>query len=653
MYILLINSKKMELRNNYENLYMNKLPYMSSSHNPKDNYHYQRNNSKKTSEKNNLKKIEDSFNKKAKYKFNIYPLGSSTLEINKNTSENNSYHIQNLTNEKEKLIVNKANIRLRSKLDKNMSFVKNEKRETSFNKKDITPNLLKHISLKSKNTNGNSDYALLDSNKRNDKNIGIKPDYLQYDFEQIKLINKKNFMNLIRDINKNNKNNKSKENDKNNNNFKDNPNTNNIKRINFQKMKNKGMNNNNNSNNLYLKLNSMKNINNNRHNYNINLLKIENKNNKSEYFNEKNEKEIELTKEEKLIYGNRSMKNYYKIKLLGKGGCGIVWLCNKASSNDNIDTKDYAVKQISKKPSNNNSLLCLNLEENIKIARNEINILKILNNNEKNICEIIPKLYEYYEDNNDIWFAYEKGGNSLSSLSFKIKGEFEKGERIYNIQKGIFIKYLFSNIIQFKSFIRKILSGIDYINTQDIIHSDIKPENILIEYTYINNTFDINQIKIIDYGSSFNYINASNITSNTPEYLCPEITVGNKNFIKNLSESKKYINCIDIWSFGITLLELCLCCPIWMSYKSKILINGKYYYTIGYFGCKGREGNKIYQKQIDLSKNLNKILKNSLLFMLDKDERELFVDLLGKMLEFNYKKRINISDALNHPFLKN
>ena len=654
MYILLINSKKMELRNNYENLYMNKLPYMSSSHNPKDNYHYQRNNSKKTSEKNNLKKIEESFNKKAKYKFNIYPLGSSTLEINKNTSENNSYHIQNLTNEKEKLIVNKANIRLRSKLDKNMSFVKNEKRETSFNKKDITPNLLKHISLKSKNTNGNSDYALLDSNKRNDKNIGIKPDYLQYDFEQIKLINKKNFMNLIRDINKNNKNNKSKENDKNNNNFKDNPNTNNIKRINFQKMKNKGLNNNN-SNNLYLKLNSMKNINNNnnRHNYNINLLKIENKNNKSEYFNEKNEKEIELTKEEKLIYGNRSMKNYYKIKLLGKGGCGIVWLCNKASSNDNIDTKEYAVKQISKKPSNNNSLLCLNLEENIKIARNEIKILKILNNNEQNICEIIPKLYEYYEDNNDIWFAYEKGGNSLSSLSFKIKGEFEKGERIYNIQKGIFIKYLFSNIIQFKSFIRTILSGIDYINTQGIIHSDIKPENILIEYTYINNIFDINQIKIIDYGSSFNYANASNITSNTPEYLCPEITVGNKNFIKNLSESKKYINCIDIWSFGITLLELCLCCPIWMSYKSKILINGKYYYTIGYFGCKGREGNKIYQKQIDLSKNLNKILKNSLLFMLDKDERELFVDLLGKMLEFNYKKRINISDALNHPFLKN
>ena len=236
-------------------------------------------------------------------------------------------------------------------------------------------------------------------------------------------------------------------------------------------------------------------------------------------------------------------------------------------------------------------------------------------------------------------------------MIFMIKGEFEKGERIYNIQKGIFIKYLLSNIMQFKLFIKKILLGIEFINEQNVIHSDIKPENILIEYSNTNNIFEIKKIKIIDYGSSFNYLNIANITSNTPEYLCPEITIGNKNFLKNLTESKKYINCIDIWSFGITLLELCLCCPIWMSYKSKIFINGKNYYTIGYFGCKGRDGNKIYQKQIELSKNINKILKNSLLYMLEKNEKEKFVDLLGKMLEFNYNKRINIKDAINHPFL--
>ena len=651
----------MELKPHYyENLHIHKLPYTSSSQNHRDNFYYKRNNSKKISEKENIRKIGDSFNKKSNYKFNICPLGSLTIEINKN---NNSYQIQNLTNEKnnidkEKLIVNKANMRLKNKLDKNISFIiKNEKRENSFNKKDITPNLLKHMTVKSKNNNDNiflknlestSAYALLDSNKRNNNNnFEIKPNYLQCDFEKMKLMNKKNFINFIDHRNKSIK---SKENYKNNNIYKENGNIN-MNRINIQKIKNKV--NNNNSNNIYLKLNNniMKNLNNNHHNININLHKIENTNNKSEYFNEKNEKEIELTKEEKLIYGNRTMKNYNKIKLLGKGGCGIVWLCYKSNLNENIDAiKEYAVKQISKKSSNNQSLLSLNLEENIKIARNEIKILKYLNMKENN--DIIPRIYDHYEDSNDIWFAYDKGGNSLSSLSFKIKGEFEKGERIYNIKKGIFLKLLFTNILQFKLFIKKMLSGIEFINSQDIIHSDIKPENILIEYSKLNNNFEIKKIKIIDYGSSFNYANVSNINSNTPEYLCPEITINNKNFLRDLHESNKYINCIDIWSFGITLLELCLCCPIWMSYKSKVFINGKNYYTIGYFGCKGREGNKIYQKQIELSKNLGKILKNSLLQIFDKSEKEMFVDLLSKMLEFNYKKRINIKDALDHPFLK-
>ena len=36
--------------------------------------------------------------------------------------------------------------------------------------------------------------------------------------------------------------------------------------------------------------------------------------------------------------------------------------------------------------------------------------------------------------------------------------------------------------------------------------------------------------------------------------------------------------------------------------------------------------------------------------MFDKSNKDMFIDLLGKMLEFNYKKRINIKQALNHPF---
>ncbi len=71
--------------------------------------------------------------------------------------------------------------------------------------------------------------------------------------------------------------------------------------------------------------------------------------NNEEYFYENEEKELELTKEEKAIYGNRTMKHYIKKKLLGKGGCGIVWLCNKNITNSNnskMDFNEYEVKQI-------------------------------------------------------------------------------------------------------------------------------------------------------------------------------------------------------------------------------------------------------------------------------------------------------------------
>ena len=352
-------------------------------------------------------------------------------------------------------------------------------------------------------------------------------------------------------------------------------------------------------------------------------------------------KPITLTKDEQVIYGDRTMKGYSKIKLLGKGGYGVVWACKK---NLDENMQIYAVKQTSKKN------VASHLKEDIlQISKNEINVLKKLNEDE---CDLIPKIYETYEDSSDIWFSFEKGGISLSSLSFNIKGIFEKGERIYQIQKGEFLIMLFKNLSQFKFFVKKIIEGIDYINKKGIIHSDIKPENILVQFN-INNepekNLEINSVKIVDYGSAFYLENKSPLITNTPEYLCPEIMTNNKDFIKEINNGN-YINSIDIWSFGISLLELCLCCPIWMSYKTKNVINGKIIYSMGYFGCKGRDENKIYQKQIDLSKNLNKILKNSLIYMFDEKNKNNFVDLLGKMLCFDYTKRITTQEALNHPF---
>ena len=88
-----------------------------------------------------------------------------------------------------------------------------------------------------------------------------------------------------------------------------------------------------------------------------------------------------------------------------------------------------------------------------------------------------------------------------------------------------------------------------------------------------------------------------------------------------------------------------------MSYKAKIIINGKTKFTTGLFGYRGRDGNKIYHKQVELCKNLDKILKESLICLFNNVDKENFHDLLKKMLNFDYKKRISTKDALKHQFL--
>ena len=89
-----------------------------------------------------------------------------------------------------------------------------------------------------------------------------------------------------------------------------------------------------------------------------------------------------------------------------------------------------------------------------------------------------------------------------------------------------------------------------------------------------------------------------------------------------------------------------------MNFKTKLAMKGKTLYTHGIFGCRMRDPGKIYQKQIEISKNLKQLLNNSLLYMFEKEDRDNFIDLLGKMLYIDYNKRICSKDILKHPFLE-
>ena len=54
----------------------------------------------------------------------------------------------------------------------------------------------------------------------------------------------------------------------------------------------------------------------------------------------------------------------------------------------------------------------------------------------------------------------------------------------------------------------------------EIVHSDLKTENILIKFDEENN-FKLTEVKLIDYGSSFEFRNISQFSMATPEYMPP------------------------------------------------------------------------------------------------------------------------------------
>ncbi|CUM66480.1 uncharacterized protein PRCAT00004144001 [Priceomyces carsonii] len=86
-----------------------------------------------------------------------------------------------------------------------------------------------------------------------------------------------------------------------------------------------------------------------------------------------------------------------------------------------------------------------------------------------------------------------------------------------------------------------VLKGLNYLHQQKIIHRDIKPSNILLDSD--------GNIKLCDFGVSGEVVNSLATTFvGTQYYMAPERIMG-----------KPYTVSSDIWSLGLTLLEVATC----------------------------------------------------------------------------------------------
>ena len=284
--------------------------------------------------------------------------------------------------------------------------------------------------------------------------------------------------------------------------------------------------------------------------------------------------------------------NFYKYgRLIGQGAFGKVNIGLNVLSGRVVAIKSF-----------NKDKLTIN-RENMKKILYETNLMQKLNHPN------ITKILEMFEDNKFILIIMEyiNGGNLFSF----VKKRRKLSEKIS--------KFLF----------RQIILGIKHIHSKDIVHRDIKLENILIDLN--------NRIKICDFGIGVILNSEDDLLYDqcgTPMYMAPEIILSSK--------KKGYKGFpVDIWSAGIALY---------------IMLSGTLPFNIKKLNKKNKNSeNTSSEEDISLSHNNNYELQYSIINKNPKhiekisDEAR---DLLHGLLNKDPNKRLTIDQILNHPWLK-
>ena len=222
-------------------------------------------------------------------------------------------------------------------------------------------------------------------------------------------------------------------------------------------------------------------------------------------------------------------------------------------------------------------------DEELKIIK-EIEILKGLKH--ENVIEI----EKCYSDEKYFYIISEYSDYGSLKDQFGIKKKYSENQTKYILYQ--------------------LLKAIKYLNQNNFIHTDIKPENILISEKILINKEELFKVKLIDFGNANSLQNPE--TQNLPYYVAPEVIE------RNFNEK------CDIWSLGIIMFRL----------------------FYGYVPFKGNSFeeviNNIKNSPIEYDKDENNNISLS----------ENGEDILSNMIVREVDKRFNVDSCLNHKWFK-
>ena len=216
--------------------------------------------------------------------------------------------------------------------------------------------------------------------------------------------------------------------------------------------------------------------------------------------------------------------NLFLEKSLGKGTFGEVFYTTIQGDNTPYATKKYDREKIEQSPDLFNYL------------KAEITILKNLDHPN------IVKLKEVKKTKKHFYLVMEYcNGGELQSFLDKYQ---EKNKHAFTEE---IVQYL----------MRQIMSAMYYLHSNNIMHRDIKLENILLKFDSLQDKENLNimksQVKIIDFGFATNNSLAISIVGN-PLNMDPLILkkLTSNGRIKKLGYDAK----IDVWSLGSICYEM-------------------------------------------------------------------------------------------------
>uniref|UniRef100_A0A1A9ZM30 dual-specificity kinase n=1 Tax=Glossina pallidipes TaxID=7398 RepID=A0A1A9ZM30_GLOPL len=315
---------------------------------------------------------------------------------------------------------------------------------------------------------------------------------------------------------------------------------------------------------------------------------------------------------------------YEMLKIIGKGSFGQV-----VKAYDHKTHEHVALKMVR------------NEKRFHRQAQEEIRILHHLRRQDKYNTMNIIHMYDYFTFRNHMCITFELLNINLYEL---IKKNGFKGFSLQLVRK----------------FAHSLLQCLDALYKNEIIHCDMKPENVLLKQQGRSG------IKVIDFGSSCYESQRIYTYIQSRFYRAPEVILG-----------AKYGRAIDMWSLGCILAELlsghalfpgeneadqlaCIIEVLGMPSKSvlatakrtKVFFNPEgypRYCTVrtmadGMVVLIGGQSRRGKQRGPPCSKSLSKAI--------DGCKDALFLNFIRGCLEWDPEKRLTPSEALKHPWLR-